>query len=116
MTRTLLLAAQNEASDRQALELALDLAGVLDARVVLGAVFVPGGADDHDARQQLATQLDELQAAVPSDIASETRSVDAVSVGAGLHQLAENVDAELLVLGAHERGGILPALRDHTAA
>jgi nucleotide-binding universal stress UspA family protein len=116
MTRTLLIAAQNEASDRQALDLALDLAGVLDARVVLGAVLVPGGGDDHDARQQLSTRLAALQEAIPSGVASETRSLDATSVDAGLHQLAEDLDAELLVLGAHERGGILPALRDHTAA
>jgi nucleotide-binding universal stress UspA family protein len=116
MTRTLLLAAQSEDSDRQAVELAVDLAAVLDARVVLGAVLVPSGTDDDIARQRLADQLDALQSSIPSDIASEKRSVDAVSVGAGLHQLAEDLDAELLVLGARQRGGILPTLRDHTAA
>jgi hypothetical protein len=42
VTRTLLLTAHDERSDRDALGLALDLAGPLDARIVVGGVVVPG--------------------------------------------------------------------------
>ena len=115
MTRALLLGAQNEQSDRDALGLAVDLARALDARVVVGGVLVPGGAHDDKARQDLAGELDVLHASIPDGVPSETKAVDAVSVVAGLHQLAEDLDAELLVLGAHHRSGVLRALRGDVA-
>ena len=95
MTRALLLGAQNEQSDRDALGLAVDLARALDARVVVGGVLVPGGAHDDKARQDLAGELDVLQASIPDGVPSETKAVDAVSVVAGLHQLAEDLDADV---------------------
>jgi nucleotide-binding universal stress UspA family protein len=41
--------------------------------------------------------------------------VDAVSLVAGLHQLAEDLDAELVVLGAQHRNAVLRALRGDIA-
>ena len=96
MTRTLLLTAHDERSDRDALGLALDLAGPLDARIVVGGVVVPGGEGDHKAREDLAAELDTLEASIPDGVESEIRSVDAESLVAGLHQLAEDLDAELV--------------------
>ena len=83
MTRTLLLTAHDERSDRDALGLAVDLAGPLDARIVVGGVVVPGGEDDHKAREDLAGELDTLEASIPDGVESEIRSVDAVSLVAG---------------------------------
>jgi len=111
VTRTLLLTAQNERSDRDALGLAIDLAGALEAQIVVGGVIVPSGDDDHRAREDLGGELDTLQATIPDGIVSETKSVDAVSLVAGLHQLAEDLDAELVVLGAQHRNAVLRALR-----
>ena len=115
MARTLLLTAQNERSDRDALGLAVDLAAVLDARVVVGGVIVPGGAHDDDAREDLKGELDTLRAGIPDGIVSETKSVDAVSLVAGLHELAEDLDAELVVLGAQHRNAVLRAVRGDVA-
>jgi nucleotide-binding universal stress UspA family protein len=115
VTGTLLLGAQNDPSDRHALGLAVDLARALDARIVVAGVVVPGGTDDDKARQGLAAELDTLLGRIADDIESEVRSVDAVTLVAGLHQLAEDLDAELLVLGAHHRNAVLRALRGDVA-
>jgi nucleotide-binding universal stress UspA family protein len=115
VNRTLLLAAQNDQSDRVALGLVVDLARALESRVVVCGVIVPGGAHDEQARQDLAGALDALQAGIPDGVASETKTVDAVSHVAGVHQLAEDLDAELVVLGAHHRNAVLRALRGDVA-
>jgi nucleotide-binding universal stress UspA family protein len=115
VTRTLLLSARDERSDRDALGLAVDLAAALDARVVVGGVIVPSGEDDHKVRQDLAGELDTLQASIPDGVESEIRSVDAVSLVAGLHELAEDLDAELVVLGAQHRNAVLRAVRGDVA-
>jgi nucleotide-binding universal stress UspA family protein len=115
VTRTLLLTAHDERSDRDALGLAVELAGPLDARIVVGGVVVPGGEDDHKAREDLAAELDTLEASIPDGVESEIRSVAAVSLVAGLHQLAEDLDAELVVLGAQHRNAVLRALRGDVA-
>jgi nucleotide-binding universal stress UspA family protein len=115
MARTLLLGAHNEQDDRDALGLAVDLARPLEARIVLGGVIVPGGRDDEHARRNLAHELDGLSAGVPADVPAETRTLDATSVADGLDALAVDCEAELLVLGAHHRGGVLGALRGDIA-
>jgi nucleotide-binding universal stress UspA family protein len=115
VTRTLLLSAQDAPSDRDALRLAVDLAAALDARVVVGGVIVPGGEDDHTKREDLAGELETLQASIADNVASEIKSVDAVSLVAGLHQLAEDLDAELVVLGVQHRNAVLRALRGDVA-
>src|SRR5262249_59046807 len=43
------------------------------------------------------------------------RPVDAVSLAAGLHELAEDLDAELVVLGAQHRNAVLRAVRGDVA-
>jgi nucleotide-binding universal stress UspA family protein len=116
MSRTLLLGAHQAQDDRDALGLAVDLARPLAARIVLGGVVVPSGRDDAEARQELAHELEALRAHVPTDVPVETRTLDAVSIADGLHRLALDCEAELLVLGAHHRGGVLHALRGDVAA
>jgi nucleotide-binding universal stress UspA family protein len=116
MARTLLLGAHHEQDDRDALGLAVDLARPLEARIVVGGVVVPGGRDDEHARRNLAHELDAISAGVPADVPSATRTLDATSVADGLDALAVDCDAELLVLGAHHRGGVLGALRGDIAA
>jgi nucleotide-binding universal stress UspA family protein len=115
MARTLLLGAHHAQDDRDALGLAVDLARPLEARIVLGGVIAPGGRDDEHARRNLAHELDALSASVPADVPAETRTLDATSVADGLHALAVDCEAELLVLGAHHRGGVLGALRGDIA-
>ena len=115
MAKTLLLGAHHAQDDRDALGLAVDLARPLEARIVLGGVIVPGGRDDEHARHNLAHELEALSASVPTDVPAETRTLDATSVADGLDALAADCDADLLVLGAHHRGGVLGALRGDIA-
>lgn len=115
MARTVLVGAHREQDDRDALGLAVDLARPLEARIVLGGVIVPSGRDDEPARRDLGHELDALSASVPADVPSEIRTLDATSVADGLDALATDSGAELLVLGAHHRGGVLGALRGDLA-
>jgi nucleotide-binding universal stress UspA family protein len=117
MSRTILVGAHLEHADGDPLGLAVQLAHALEARLLLGAVHVPsGGGDEAHEHERFAAEADELRAAVPGDIEVATETVDATSVVAGLHDLAERSRAELLVLGAHHRGGLVRALRGDTAA
>jgi nucleotide-binding universal stress UspA family protein len=116
MSRTILVGAHLEHADGDPLGLAVELARALDAQLLLGAVHVPSRAGD-EAREheRFAAEADELRAAVPGEIEVATETVDATSVVAGLHDLAERSNAELLVLGAHHRGGLVRALHRDTA-
>lgn len=117
MTRTILVGAHLEHADGDPIALAVELARVLEAQLVLGAVHVPSGAGDEAAEhERFQAELDELRAIVPSDVAARTETVDATSVVHGLHDLADRSQAELLVLGAHHRSGLVRALRGDTAA
>jgi nucleotide-binding universal stress UspA family protein len=49
-------------------------------------------------------------------VAVTSRTIDATSVVRGLHELAVDCEAELLVLGSHHRSGFIRALRGDTAS
>jgi nucleotide-binding universal stress UspA family protein len=106
MTRTILVGAHLARIDGDAVNLAVELARPFGARVVLGGVNVPAGDD----------VLDELLAMVPADVPASTEIIDSTSVVRGLHDLAVACGAELLVLGARHRGGLLRALHGDRAA
>jgi nucleotide-binding universal stress UspA family protein len=117
MTRTILVGAHLEHADGDPVALAVELARVLEAGLVLGAVHVPSGSGDEAAEHQhFDAELADLRASIPAGLEARTETVDATSVVAGLHDLAERAHAELLVLGSHHRGGLVRALRGDTAA
>jgi nucleotide-binding universal stress UspA family protein len=117
MSTTILVGAHLEHADGDPIGLAVELARTLEAQLVLGAVHVPSGSGNEAAEhERFEAELADLRAAIPADIGARTETVDAISVVAGLHDLAERARAELLVLGAHHRGGLVRALRGDTAA
>ena len=117
MTRTILVGAHLEHADGDPIGLAAELARPLGAKLVLGVVHVPSGAEgDSQARERLVAEAAELRAAVPAEVPARTETIDSTSVVRGLHELALAVDAELLVLGAHHRGLLERAIRGDTAA
>jgi nucleotide-binding universal stress UspA family protein len=106
MTRTILVGAHLSKIDGDAVSLAVELARPFGARLVLGGVNVPAGDD----------VLADLLATVPHDVPARTETIDSTSVVRGLHDLAVACGADLLVLGARHRGGLLRALRGDRAA
>jgi nucleotide-binding universal stress UspA family protein len=117
MTRTILVGAHLEHADGDPVGLAVELARPLGAKLVLGVVHVPSGAEgDSRARERLVAEAAELRAAVPAEVPARTETIDSTSVVRGLHELALATSAELLVLGAHHRGLLERAIRGDTAA
>ena len=117
MSGTILVGAHVEDDEGDTIGLAVELARAFGARLLLGGVHVPSGEPgDAEARNELTAEVVGLRDAVPDDIGSTTQVVDAISVVRGLHDLAEEHDADLLVIGAHHRTGLLRALRADLAA
>jgi nucleotide-binding universal stress UspA family protein len=117
MSTTILVGAHLEHADGDPIGLAVELARPLGAKLVLGAVHVPSGAEgDSQARERLVAEVAELRSAVPSEVPARTEIMDSTSVVRGLHELAVATTSELLVLGAHHRGILERAIRGDTAA
>jgi len=117
MSRTILVGAHLEHADGDPIGLAIELARPLGAKLVLGAVHVPSGAEgDSQARERLVAEVAELRFALPSEVPARSEVMDSTSVVRGLHELAVATNAELLVLGAHHRGVLERAIRGDTAA
>lgn len=106
----------SELADR-ALETVKDLAAIHDSRVVavhanelLAGRYggAPLLADEPDLRERIAGQVDELWAAgVNASLEIRTGRSD---VAALIAQAAEDVDADLIVVGTHGRGAIAGAV------
>jgi nucleotide-binding universal stress UspA family protein len=106
----------SELADR-ALEIVKDLAAIHDSKVVAVHVneLLPGlyggapvHADDPDLREQLAGQVDELVAAgVNASLEIRTGRRD---VAAQIAEAAEDLDADLIVVGTHGRGAVAGAV------
>jgi nucleotide-binding universal stress UspA family protein len=109
MTTTILVGVEGEREGRDAAALGVMLAGALDASLMLAGVYstILGPAAyayEMAGRQEVEARLDEAQRAVPAAVSCTTRAVPSTSVVRGLHELAERVEAELVVIGATHRG------------
>ena len=117
---TIIVAADSESHDRDALEFGATLARWRGARILIVGVFVaPFGVGDRGyeakLREALTQSLESLRKQAPPGVPVETRIVDATSVVRGLHAVAEEVAADALVLGHSHSGRAARALhRDVT--
>jgi len=108
--RTIVVAARGEDDPtRDAVALAVLLARALHARVVLAGVVAsplwPGdGLYERAVRTELQQQLELVRETLPQDVASSVQVRGSTSVVRGLHRLAEELDADVLVLGPSHFG------------
>lgn len=114
--RTVIVGARHEEQGRDALALGVALARLLGARLVLVGVYLaPLGSGDGvyetALRGELTRALDRLRATAPSDVETSGRAVGATSVVRGLHAVAEELGADVLVTGTSHLGHATRALR-----
>jgi nucleotide-binding universal stress UspA family protein len=119
-TRTIIVAADREDRGRDALALAVTLALWRDARLLLVGVCVsplgPGdGLYERAMRDAAARELGLLRAEASQDLEVATRVVGSTSVVRGLHAVADEVGADVLVLGSSHLGRAGRALRGDVA-
>jgi nucleotide-binding universal stress UspA family protein len=108
--RPVLVGIDGTPSGLEALSLARALAVLLDAPLVLGAVYgfesvttgYPG--PPWPPKQDALAWLEEAEARLGDALPSRSVSVDASTIAQGLTQLAEQEHAEILVLGSSRRG------------
>lgn len=109
---------------RSALDVAVDLAGRLGARIHLLHVVQPptyaypgiaGGIgptiDLREVRQSASQALAEVvgRVAAGSSVAIEPHVVEGLTIPETIHELARQVDADLIVMGTHGRTGLAHA-------
>ena len=108
--QTLLAGYDSSEHAADGLALAQVLAGATGAGLVVAAVvphefpYAPGTADREEAMGREAADM--LAAAVPAADGVETRVVGARSAAQGLHDLAESMRADALIVGSSHRGAI----------
>ena len=95
----------DEAKD--ALALGRRIADATGAELVVSHVFLfhplmRGGLDSIELEEE--HEFDARIAAVASDAGATSRNVDSTSVARGLHELADDVDADLVVVGSSRHG------------
>lgn len=109
MFRNILVGVDRQVGGRDALALAQQLM-TDDGRLTLGHVY-PGdpriwrtATDEYEALQQEGALSLLTQVRDDADVSAELRSVECSSPGRGLHELAEAMGADLLVVGSSHRG------------
>ncbi|WP_205697069.1 universal stress protein [Conexibacter sp. SYSU D00693] len=107
MHHTIVVAGSRPGPLRDAFALAAELARPRGARIVLAHVDV--GLDPE------SPLLEELRASAPRDLRVETRVVLATSVVRGLVRVAEEEDADVLVLGPSELSAVRRVLQGDVA-
>jgi nucleotide-binding universal stress UspA family protein len=117
MFKTIVWATDGSELAHGALEHALELARVHDSRIVAvhanellrgRAAGQPALADEPDLEEQIAKQVEELRS-VGFDATLEIRA-GSKEVATLIAEAAEDVDADLIVVGTHGRGGFKAAL------
>ena len=117
--RRILCAADLTQASQQTLDVALALASENDAQIILLHVMdtVPGsnaaalmtGVREPVARQLVASARAELRKAVPSRVRAFCEVIERVETGSPwteILRVAERMDAELIVMGAHATGAV----------
>lgn len=122
MRKTIVVATQgDDEHSRDAVALATHLARIVGARLVLAGVWSSplGPADEVYARavgDTLATALDELHRELPVGLEATVQVRADSSVPHGLHSIARETAAELLVLGPSHRGRVARFARGTVSA
>lgn len=109
--RTILAGIDGTDAGQDALALARELAGLRGAQLVAGAVYrreypvFPGSdALEGDLRRIAEGWLEAAKGL--ANVPVQMRTVRATSPAKGLHELAEQIDAELIVVGSSHRGSV----------
>lgn len=92
---------------KDALALGKQIADATGAELIVSRVFLfhplmRGGIDSIEIERE--RELDAQSAAMASEIGATSRNVDSISVARGLHELAEETGADLLVVGSSRHG------------
>lgn len=116
MQPTILVAAAPSERGRDALALGVSLARPLGTRLVLVDVAPEDRRDDGEERNRLLEQLDDLRASAPQDLEVSITVAIAPSRLRGLHEMAVELDAQVLVMSPEQRGFIGRALHGDLAA
>lgn len=109
MTMKIIIGIEGESEGREAVMLGSTLARALDASVVLAGVYsiVWGPAAyayEISGREEVEQRLERAAESVPEGVRFETRVVASTSAVRGLQELAERVEAEVIVIGPTHRG------------
>jgi nucleotide-binding universal stress UspA family protein len=116
MDMKILVGIESLEAGRDAAALGVTLARAHDAPLVLAGVDVavvgPGSHGYADAiRVAVESDLAALRAELPGDVAVSTRVIASTSPVRGLHELVEETDADVLVLGPTHLGRAARAVR-----
>lgn len=106
------------AEDRAPVELALAAAEVTGAPVIAAAVYPGNLADDWTEPAldvAVERQMEEALRRLHADLGVETRVLKDLSVPAGLHRIARQLEAGLIVVGSTDRGAAGRVLTGSTA-
>jgi nucleotide-binding universal stress UspA family protein len=115
MYRTILVGCDGSEHEAHAIALAEQLRDTAGGRVILANVVPfyrsltgPGIAFDYDAwlRDRSSETLDRAEAAVTYGVPFERETIASASAAAGINDLAELVNADLIVLGESHRGSV----------
>jgi len=92
---------------KDALALGKQIADVTGAELIVSHVFLfhplmRGGIDSVEIEEE--RELDAQIAAVATDIGAKSRNVESTSVARGLHELAEETGADLVIVGSSRHG------------
>lgn len=109
MSMKIVVGVEGEDDGREAIALGATLARALDASLVLAGVYsiVWGPAAysyEVAGREELEKRLARVAESVPYGVRFETRAVPSTSAVRGLHELAERIEADLIVIGPTHRG------------
>lgn len=110
MPRQIMVAATPDDAGRDAVTLAVELARLTGAGLVLA------GVEPRGLLVELREGLERLRAAVPEEIPSKIDAMTSDSLVGGLHDLAVEHDAQLIVLGPSHRGSFARALSGDASA
>lgn len=112
MFRTIVVGCDESINALRAIELAEQLRDPEDGRLILTCVFpfyrgfaAPVGEDSKagELREEARGVVERVSGHVSADVPFEVKAVSAPSAGAGLNDLAEELDADLIVLGPTHR-------------
>jgi nucleotide-binding universal stress UspA family protein len=115
MRHPIIAALAHDDEAREAVALAVNLARADGAPLILAGVYVaapgPGSKGYTDAvRPEVEAELQAAARGVPEDVSCTVRVIGSSSVVRGLHELAEETEAALLVLGPSHVTGVVRAM------